>query len=225
MQGGSGRGERVLRFGIASILISLLLFHFACTLLYLTPPNPIRIALHQPLERYMHPYFFQSWRLFAPDPGGKDGVVLVACRLRDGDTMQETALFDITTPLLEHRHRHRLSPGLLLVRAQKPRLFPVASPMNEAIRRYGLPSPVIEAARADLEAAAKRRFEAGKKHLYRIASAACDRRIGPARTTDVKARYVSRKVPPFGAQDSALSLEETNTYDFPWSPYEVVDGY
>lgn len=116
-QGGSGRGERVLLFGVAAILISLLLFHFACTLLYLTPPNPIHIALHQPLERYMHPYFFQSWRLFAPDPGGKDGVVLVACRLRDGDAMQETVLFDITTPLLEHRHRHRVSPGLLLVRA------------------------------------------------------------------------------------------------------------
>lgn len=97
--------------------------------------------------------------------------------------------------------------------------------MNEAIRRYGLPSPVIERARADLETAAKRRFEVGKTHLYRIASAACDRRVGPARTTEVKARYVSRKVPPFGAQDSAPFLEETNTYDFPWAPHEVVDGY
>jgi hypothetical protein len=80
-QGGGRRGERVLLFAVASTLIGLLGFHFACTLLYLTPPNPIRIALHQRLERYMHPYFFQSWRLFAPDPGGTDGVVLVACRL------------------------------------------------------------------------------------------------------------------------------------------------
>jgi hypothetical protein len=89
--------------------------------------------------------------------------------------------------------------------------------MNEAIRRYGLPSPVIDAARAELEAAAKRRFEVGKTHLYRIASAACDRRFGSARTTEVKARYVSRKVPPFGARDSVPFLEETNTYDFPWA--------
>jgi len=224
-QVGARRRERMaLRFA-ALLLLSLFGSHFACTLLYLTPPNPIRIALHQPLLRYMQPYFSQSWRLFAPEPGGSDAIVLVACRLRNGDTTQESSWFDITTPVLEHRYSHRFSPGLLLVRALKPRLFLLADPMNDAIRRYGLPSPVIEAARVELEAAAKRRFETGRAHLYRIASAACDRRFGSGSTAEVRGRYVYRKVPSFGARGSTPAYEETQTYDFPWAPHEAVDGY
>lgn len=209
----------------AGLLMGVFCFHFACTLLYLTPPNPIRIALSPLLERYMRPYFSQSWRLFAPEPGGTNAIVLVTCRLQNGETILESEWFDITTPLQEHRYQHRLSPGLLLARAQKPRLFLLADPMNEAIRRYGLSSSVIEAARAEIEAAAKRRFEAGQAHLYRIASAACDRRFGLRRTSEVRARYISRKVPAFGARDTATTSEEGNIYDFPWAPYETVDGY
>lgn len=224
-QAHSRRGERVALLTSAVLLATLFGFHFACTLLYLTPPNPIRIALHPWLERYMHPYFSQSWRLFAPEPGGTDAIVLASCRVQDGEATRDSGWFDITTPLHEHRYSHRFSPGLSLARAQKPRLFLLADPMHEAIRRYGLPSSVIEDARTEIDAAAKRRFEAGRAHLYRIASAACDRRFGSGRTTEVKARYVSRKVPPFGARHSAPAHEERNTYEFSWALYEAVDGY
>lgn len=209
----------------ATVLLGLLAFHLAATVLYLTPPNPIRIALHRPLDRYMLPYFSQSWRLFAPEPGGTDGTVLVECRSATADGMQESGFFDITTPLLEHRYRHRFSPGLLLARAHKPRLFLLANPMHEAIRRYGLPSAVIEEARTALDAAAKRRFEAGKAHLYRIASSACDRRLGAGNTKEVRARYLSRKVPAYGERGSIPREEETRVYELGWAPYEVVDGY
>lgn len=219
------RNQQTILWACAVVLLTLLAFHLAATVLYLTPPNPIRIALHRPVERYMHPYFSQSWRLFAPDPGGTDGVVLVECRVAAPVTPQESGFFDITTPLHEHRYQHRFSPGLLLTRAQKPRLFLLVNPMHDAIRRYGLPSSVIEAARAELDAAAKRRFEAGKAHLYRIASVACDRRLGPGRTTEVRARYLSRKIPTFGARGSPPLEEETRIYELAWAPYEGVDGY
>jgi Family of unknown function (DUF5819) len=222
------RRERIVLSIFAASLICVFGFHFACTLLYLTPPNPIRIALHAPLERYMNPHFSQSWRLFAPEPGGTDAVVWVACRFHESESPQESEWFDITTPLHEYRYAHRFSPGLLLARAQKPRLFMLADPMHDAIRRYGLPNAVIDAARAELEATSKRRFEAGQAHLYRIASAACDRRFGVGRTAYVKARYLSRKVPAFGDRDSSASSDATNelrTYDFAWAPYEPVDGY
>lgn len=221
----SGRTDRILLRLCALVLLGLFTFHFAATTLYLTPPNPIRIALHRPVERYMRPYFSQSWRLFAPEPGGTDGTVFVECRPVAGEPAGDSGFFDITTPLHEHRYHHRFSPGLLLARAQKPRLFVLANPMHEAIRRHGLPSAVIEEARAELHAAAKRRFEAGKAHLYRIASAACDRRLGVGRTMLVRARYLSRKIPPFGARDSAPAREQERVYEFPWAPYEAVDGY
>lgn len=220
----SPRAERMALRLCAGVLVSVFGMHFAFTLLYLTPPNPIRIALNQPLDRYMNPYFSQSWRLFAPEPGGTDSIVLVACRVREGDATIESEWFDITTPLHQHRYRHRLSPGLLLARAQRPRLFLLANPMHDAIRRYGLPNPIIEAARAEIEAAAKRRFDAGRAHIYRIASAACNRLFANLRTIDVAARYISRKVPPFGARDTEGSTAEANIYDFPWAPHEVVDG-
>jgi hypothetical protein len=209
----------------AAGLLGLLAFHLAATVLYLTPPNPVRIALHRPLERYMLPYFSQSWRLFAPEPGGTDATVLVECRLAAADHTEESGFFDVTTPLLEHRYHHRFSPGLLLVRAHKPRLFLTANPMHEAIRRYGLPSPVIEQARAELEAAAKRRFEAGKAHLYRIASSVCDRRFGLGHTKEVRARYLSKKVPSYGERGSAPLEEATRVYELGWAPHEAVDGY
>jgi hypothetical protein len=219
------RGEQVALRLFAVVLLALLAFHFAATILCLTPPNPIRIALHRPLEGYINPYFSQSWRLFAPDPGGTDAVVLVDCRLKATETTQETGFFDITTPLHEHRYEHRFAPSLMLARAQRPRLFLVANPMHEAIRRYGLPNAVIEEARTEIEEAAKRRLEAGKAHLYRIASAACDRRLGPNRTAEVRARYVSRRIPAFGARDSTSAGEESSIYEFPWVPHEAVDGY
>jgi hypothetical protein len=219
------RKERLVLGTCAALLVAVFAFHFACTLLYLTPPNPIRLALHEPLEEYMQPYFYQSWRLFAPEPGGTDAIVLVACRLREGEGVRESDLLDITTPLHEHRYQHRFSPGLLLARAERPRLFLSANPMHDAIRRYGLPNPVVEAARAELAAAAKRRFETGQAHANRIASVACARRFREGHIVEVKARYVSRKVPPFGIRDAAPLQEETHAYELPWAPYEVVDGY
>jgi hypothetical protein len=222
------RRDRIVLSTFAAVLICVFGLHFASTLLYLTPPNPIRIALHAPLERYMNPFFSQSWRLFAPEPGGTDAFVWVACRFHDSESPLESEWFDITTPLHEYRYARRLSPGLLLARAQKPRLFMLADPMHDAIRRYGLPNAIINAARAELEATAKRRFEAGQAHLYRIASAACDRKFRIGRTAYVKARYLSRKVPPFGYRDSSAQNDATNelrTYDFAWAPYEPVDGY
>ncbi|MDI3285981.1 DUF5819 family protein [Polyangium sp. 15x6] len=219
------RGERFVLSLVAALLLGLLGVHFACTLLYLTPPNPIRIALHAPLMRYMHPYFYQSWRLFAPDPGGTDSLLLVNCNVREGSVMVESDWFDITTPLHEHRYRRRFSPALLLARAQEPRLLLRADPMNEAIRRYGLPNPTIEAAREALAAEARRQFESGRAHANRIASAACDRRFGVGRTAQVSAQLVLRKVPPFGMREGAPTQEDTYTLELPWAPYEVVDGY
>lgn len=220
-----GRQQRVSLRLWALTLWALFGIHFAATTLYLTPPNPVRIALHQPLEKYIHPYFSQSWRLFAPEPGGTDSTVLVDCRTGTTGAAQESGFFDITTPLQEHHYRHRLLPGLLLARAQKPRLFLLADPMHDAIRRYGLPSAVVEEARAELEAAADRRLRAGKAHLYRIASVACDRRFGAGRTTEVRARYLSRKIPRFGARESPEQDGDARIYEFPWAPHEVVDGY
>lgn len=219
------RRERIVLSLVAALLLGVLGVHFACTLLYLTPPNPIRLALHGPLMRYMHPYFYQSWRLFAPDPGGTDSLLLVKCRVREGGATVESEWFDITTPLHEHRYQHRLSPALLLARAQEPRLLLRADPMNEAIRRYGLPNPVIEAAREALAAEARRQFESGRAHANRIASSACDRRFGIGRTAEVSARLVLRKVPPFGMRDDSSASKDTHTLELPWAPYEAVDGY
>jgi hypothetical protein len=90
------RRERVVLWGSTVLLAGALAWHFACTLLYLTPPNPVRLAFHGPLVGYMHPYFYQSWRLFAPEPGGTDAIVLVMCRLREGQSTRESEWFDVT---------------------------------------------------------------------------------------------------------------------------------
>jgi hypothetical protein len=222
----AARGERIGLGVFASVVVGLLGAHLCCTLLYLTPPNPIRLALQAPLERYMHPWFYQSWRLFAPDPGGADAFVFVRCRAHTKDGGVESDWFDITTPLHEARYAHRLSPALLLSRAHEPKLLLRADPMNEAIRKFGIPNAVVDAAREALTAEARAQFERGRAHLIRIASIACDRRLGAGYAVEVQARYVTRKVPPFAERGNAASdWADSFTYELPWAPRETVDGY
>lgn len=219
------RQERIVLSIFAAFLICVLSVHFACTLLYQTPPNPIRIALHAPLMRYMHPYLYQSWHLFAPDPGGTDIIIFVRCRVRVADELRETEWFDITTPLHEQRYANRFSPALFLARAHEPHLQLRADPMHEAIRKFGLPNATVDAARQALADEAKRKLDQGQAHLHRIASSACDRRVEVGQTIEVQARYVTRKIPPFAMRNVASAAEESHVYELPWAPHEVVDGY
>lgn len=97
---------------------TLLVWHFAMTFLHVTTINPVKIEHQQVVNAWMHPFFGQNWRLFAPNPIDVDRGVLVKVRTADGT---ESDFVDITSPTLVDRY-HNLLPS----RAS----YDIAGPVN-----------------------------------------------------------------------------------------------
>jgi len=51
--------------------------HFALTMAYLLPPDPLKNSMRGVLESTIGTYFWQSWNLFAPHPRLPDKTILV----------------------------------------------------------------------------------------------------------------------------------------------------
>lgn len=120
-------GDLIVRAGSVVWLVG----HFAFTLLYVMPFNPIKMALDPLLNATIGTYFGQNWCLFAPDPLVSDHALLVRCVSRD-ETDHVKALglpadgwHDISTPLWLRFQRNRFTAYDRLVR-----------PQSNAIRQY-----------------------------------------------------------------------------------------
>jgi hypothetical protein len=114
-----GRSRQHPAAVIATLLLLLALtFHFFVTWLYLTPTNPVKIVLWRDIHAYMHPLFAQNWQLFAPTPVADNQMMLVQARLRDRATGAVTISkwVDVTTPVMQQIHEHRVGPMSKLAR-------------------------------------------------------------------------------------------------------------
>lgn len=59
-----------LHFGLRILMIFVAVFfvhHMACTLIYIAPYKPWGNRVDRYASSYIYPYFFQGWKLFAPD--------------------------------------------------------------------------------------------------------------------------------------------------------------
>lgn len=80
-----------LRYAIYTLALGVLAVHFVLTLIYVSPPNPVKTLTNLP-QRYVGRFFYQDWGLFAPNPISMDIRVLISC-LADG--YGPTPLLDI----------------------------------------------------------------------------------------------------------------------------------
>ena len=87
----------------------LLVWHFAITILYLLPLNPVRLAYGEVVDAYIVPYFRQRWALFAPDPPLDNKILTLRCRIEQGGVIEETSWHDLDTFVLQARRRNLLS--------------------------------------------------------------------------------------------------------------------
>ena len=71
----------VHRLARAACLV--LMVHFAFTLAYAMPLNPVKLEYQKVLNRTIGTYFQQNWRLFAPDPLTETQSILVRCLNED----------------------------------------------------------------------------------------------------------------------------------------------
>lgn len=232
---------RVLSTSAPALLAAALCFHFAMTLSYLTPQNPLKLRFAWLIDGYMNPFLQQNWHLFAPDPITDTRLLMVACRLRqpDGGTT-ETGWVDITAPYWEGHLDNRLGPATRLGRSvtgaarliysADPTSLQMAKKLEERRARAqagggGLEAPeaqVVDLLRDEVKKEQDAGFQLGKSVLERAGSAHCDGLYGPDRTAAVRMRMAVLRFPRFSRRDLPDAKGELSYYDLDWAPYQPV---
>lgn len=214
---------RVTPVGLA-LLVTL---HFGVTLAYLTPINPLKLRVFQPVKGYMEPFFSQRWTLFAPNVVAQSRTLLVACRTEDARQMRhEHPFVDITQPLRDLKRRYRLTPADRLDRAQVTGVTMLHAQDDEAARRLLMKpedTPVYREAVAAVEQERTQRREHAKRLLARVASAACRGLHPDEKIVEVGVRVATLKAPPFSRRMEPEEAGETTFSDLPWLPYEATE--
>jgi hypothetical protein len=160
--------------------------HFAATLLYVMPLNPIKAELGFLAGATIGTFFPQNWSLFAPTPVTSTQAVLVRCLTEEevprksDDRLPPDGWQDISSAHFAQAQRHRLSAYERLVR-----------PLQNSLREYLSGGPHIypfhEACEKGDQDACKRRDELLKP--ARASAAATLRRIGSAYCREVFPRH------------------------------------
>lgn len=96
-------------------LIGLLLWHFAMTLVYISPRNFFNPFINTVSDAYMLPFFHQSWSLFAPDPPRYEKSLQY--KVKVNDVWKEW--IDPGSELLQKHDACRLSPDNILFRVNQ----------------------------------------------------------------------------------------------------------
>jgi len=141
MDDGRGRareyGAVVHRLAVVTIKtlsLSALVLHFALTLLYVLPPNPIKVPLLGVLDLTIGLYARQNWSLFAPNPISANQAMLAKC-LTAAEMIEErralaraaasSGWLDLSTPFWTAFQQNRFSAYDRLIR-----------PYSHAVRNY-----------------------------------------------------------------------------------------
>jgi hypothetical protein len=167
--------DRTVRFATLGWLGA----HFAATVLYVMPVNPINMALQPRLEATIGTYFGQNWCLFAPDPLVSDHALLVHCvhasEAADikSSGLPSTGWYDISTPLWKRFQSNRFSAFDRLVRPQSNAMRQLLAGEPSAWEwRKACEKGSAEACKTYEKILGKEREEAGK-YLRRIGCAFC----------------------------------------------------
>lgn len=79
---------------IGGIVAAAAIFHATMTILYLSPPNLVKLATEKVVHAYMAPLFYQDWHLFSPNPGISSTELWVRCKAPREDWTQWLSPFE-----------------------------------------------------------------------------------------------------------------------------------
>jgi hypothetical protein len=114
----SGRLRRAVSSACKLTTLALLILHFVLTLLYVLPPNPIKVPLVNLLHLTVGVYARQNWSLFAPNPIATNQAMLARCltiaEMHDESTAMRQGLAtagwaDVSTPFWKAFQGNRFS--------------------------------------------------------------------------------------------------------------------
>lgn len=105
--------------------LTWLVAHFALTLLFCFPLNPVKMEAEPLLNRTIGTYFSQNWSLFAPNPIQTNQTLLVQClsnadteAVKSPDGLASDRWRDITMPLFQRHQQNRFTAYDRLSRPQ-----------------------------------------------------------------------------------------------------------
>lgn len=128
------RWRRVLAALIKCTTLVLLALHFVLTVIYVLPPNPIKLPLLGLLDVTIGVYARQNWSLFAPNPISANQAMLARCLTaaelkHESDTMRQgratSGWADVSTPFWKAFQANRFSAYDRVIR-----------PYTHALRTY-----------------------------------------------------------------------------------------
>ncbi|WP_426756326.1 DUF5819 family protein [Myxococcus sp. Y35] len=183
-----------------------LVLHFALTLLYVFPLNPMKMELGVLANLTIGTYFPQNWSLFAPTPVQSTQALLVRCLSAEEIPASSSSALptdgweDVSSAHFVQAQRHRLSAYERLVR-----------PLQNSLRQYlhGGPDlyPFHDACRkGDAEACQVRdtalqpRREQAARMFRRIGSAFCREAYPGKALGAVALRFRERSAVPWSAR-------------------------
>lgn len=197
--------KNLVRVGSVAWLVA----HFALTVLYVAPPNPIKIAYQPLLDATIGTFFPQDWTFFAPEPITSNFSVLVRPLTKvEATAAQSSGLpsdgwADLSTPFWQQSYRNRFSAYDRLARPQ----FNAAYAVTGGDRDYRI--WYEECSKGDAEACKvvetqnKRNFSGSQNILKRIAFGYCNDIHVPSDVTFVAIRIRQSLSVPWSKRHTA----------------------
>ncbi len=208
--------ERLVLRVVTIVMMVIFVVYVGNTLLYLTPPNPVKAQWLPVITALAHPFFVQNWHLFGPDPIRVNYVLAVQCRTREA----VSEWHDVTQPMVARHHQNRLTPvgRVMRVHQNAIRIFlgldydewrPLAcrqDPNSPMCRRH--------------RPADERRREIAIRLLRAAARQTCEARLGPNRTQALRMRILMHTPPPWSRRFAPATDGTTQFFPIAWSTVE-----
>jgi hypothetical protein len=111
--------EKISKAKISSMcksMVRLTLFlvatiHFWIIAIYLMPDNPIKHQHNYSIQKYINPFFTQTWNLFSPNPVNSNITILLQFKTVTSIKADTTQWVDIIEPIINERSQSFWSPS------------------------------------------------------------------------------------------------------------------
>jgi hypothetical protein len=215
--------KKMIFFTLPVLLSFALIVHFTLIILQVMPLNPLSLSLGNAVKSYTTPLFKQNWHLFAPNPISSNRLIYIKLRTK---TKQESGWIDITTPLIQAKFTHYVTP-MNKISHIPSKIFSQMYQSNERSVKLKLKSRNQEKSRVHMaiDQVQDMKGERTKELIYRFAFAAATKILPPQQIDAINIRLVNEKAVPYAERNNPHASTERKYHELGWRPYTAVKAW